>query len=108
MGEVDGEKKKVRLGRWEDVPRALSFTLSPASKLPARPSAKEASAEERVSVRTSFPFRALSEANRKRQCERRAKRTATERLGRSLAGRFARRSAHRLWHPLKKQGTLAF
>ena len=29
------------------VPRALSFTLSPASKLPTRPSAKEASAEER-------------------------------------------------------------
>ena len=28
--------------------RALSFTLSPASKQPTRPSAKEASAEERV------------------------------------------------------------
>ena len=43
--------KKVRLGRREDflpsVPRALSFTLSPASKLPTRPSAKEASAEEK-------------------------------------------------------------
>ena len=39
-------------GRWigekrRRVPRTLSFTLSPASKLPTRPSAKEASAEER-------------------------------------------------------------
>ena len=32
------------------VPGALSFTLSPASKLPTRPSAKEASAEERLVV----------------------------------------------------------
>ena len=49
-------EKKVRLGRRED--RALSFTLSPASKLPTRPSAKEASAEERVdnASRNSLAF----------------------------------------------------
>ena len=60
MGEVDRVKK--RRCTWDDgkteklpsVPRALSFPLSPASKLPTRPmsakearSAKEASAEER-------------------------------------------------------------
>ena len=44
----DREKKEGALGttgrrKGEDV----SFTLSPASKLPTRPSAKEASAEER-------------------------------------------------------------
>ena len=51
MGKVDRGKKKVRLGRREDsVPRALSFTLSSASKLPTRPCAKEASAEEREAV----------------------------------------------------------
>ena len=50
-GRWIGKKKKVRLGQREDgVPRALSFTLSPASKLPTWPSAKEASAEERVAV----------------------------------------------------------
>ena len=49
MGEVERGKKKVR------VPRALSFTLSPASALPTRPTstneargAKEASSGERV------------------------------------------------------------
>ena len=54
MGEVDRGKNKVPLGRREDgkarsVPRWLSLTLSPASKLPTRPKAKEASAEERES-----------------------------------------------------------
>ena len=64
MGEVDTGKKQGALGttgrrKGEEprlsslfplpsVPRALSFTLSPASKLPTRPSAKEAFAEERA------------------------------------------------------------
>ena len=51
MGEVDREKKQGALGttgRRKSVPRALSFTLSTASKLPTtRPKGKEASAEER-------------------------------------------------------------
>ena len=56
LGEVDRGKKEGALGTTgslsslfplPSVPRALSFTLSPASKLPTRPSAKEASAEER-------------------------------------------------------------
>ena len=49
--EVDRGKKEGALGTTGDgkasVPRALSITLSPASKLPTRSSAKKASAEER-------------------------------------------------------------
>ena len=54
-------KKKVLLER--RVPRALSFTFSPASKVPTRPrstrSAKEASAEERVSILKRVPHTGL-------------------------------------------------
>ena len=45
VGEVDRGNKQGSLG--PSVPRALSLTLSPASKLPTRPKAKEAYTEER-------------------------------------------------------------
>ena len=71
VGEVDRGRKEGALGTTSlfplpSVARALSFTLSPASKLPTRPSAKEASAEESGSF-TQMLSTAEEEFNLKKQ-----------------------------------------